>query len=66
MNEPAKSTIAEALRRYRYIAHHHRYGGMAHDYELAQRALKALDAMVEVRQMGLMGGNDEPRRVPGT
>ena len=57
-----RSLVERALRRYRNLALNHRRGGLAEDYELAQRALLALDNLVEVRQLGLL---DENRR-PGT
>jgi len=65
MNAP-ENVIRNALERYTNWAERHRYGGRAWDYALAQRALEALDALVEARQMELMGGNDEHlRSAPG-
>ena len=40
-------TVEMALRRFRSIANHRRYGGLMADYKLAQKALAALERMKE-------------------
>jgi len=47
-------TLRRALKRYRYLARQHRYGGMHTDLTLAQNAIEALDHVQPIHQPTLL------------
>jgi len=48
-----RDLVHQALRRYRRLTAAHRYGGLNDGYELAKRALEALERLVDTRQLSL-------------